>query len=115
MDWIITGASRGIGRALTLAIGEGAEPGDRLFVLARDGASLATLDEALPRVQLIPHSADLSRIPTATAVGEVLPYSAATVPGASRARRSACSVAASSAGRRSGGRRSSRVAATSRR
>ncbi|MCA9682066.1 MAG: SDR family oxidoreductase, partial [Myxococcales bacterium] len=77
MDWIITGASRGIGRALTLAIGEGAEPGDRLFVLARDGASLATLDEALPRIHLIPRSADLSRIPTATAVGEEL---AAAVP-----------------------------------
>lgn len=43
MDWIVTGASRGIGRALAVALARRAKSTDRVFVLARDGARLQAI------------------------------------------------------------------------
>jgi len=70
MDWIITGASRGIGRALVTALGQRA--GDRLFVLARDGAALTSLAAALPGVDVVPQPVDLTNLPAARAAGASL-------------------------------------------
>lgn len=72
MDWIVTGASRGIGRSLTLALGRRAAPGDRLFALARSRERLAELAAELPGCELIPLAVDLSRLDAARAAGEQL-------------------------------------------
>lgn len=72
MDTILTGASRGIGRALALALAARSRPGDRLFVLARDHARLEALAaEARPR-EVIAVAADLARVPASRAAGEAL-------------------------------------------
>lgn len=72
MDWIVTGASRGIGRSLALALGRRARPSDRLFVLARSGERLAELAAAIPGCELVPLAVDLSRVDAARAAGEQL-------------------------------------------
>lgn len=74
MDWIITGASRGIGRALTVALVARASEGDRVLVLARDAARLAELRHTLesPRCAVIPLAVDLARPGEAAAAGERL-------------------------------------------
>ncbi|MEZ4293495.1 MAG: SDR family NAD(P)-dependent oxidoreductase [Polyangiaceae bacterium] len=70
MDWIVTGASRGIGRALTLALARKAARGDRLFVLARDEGRLRSLAaEAGGEGEVIPIPADLARDGGARAAG----------------------------------------------
>lgn len=56
MDWIVTGASRGIGRALALALGAKATEGDRLFVLARDAERLRASVSGSCRFQSICHA-----------------------------------------------------------
>lgn len=74
MDWIITGASRGIGRALALGLASRAEAhSDRLFVIARDRESLRDLAEAAgPRVPVLVYPADLSRLAGVVDVGRRL-------------------------------------------
>lgn len=72
MDWIITGASRGIGRSLTLALGRRAGPGDRLFALARSHEQLASLARDSPGCELTALTIDLSRVAAAKAGGERL-------------------------------------------
>lgn len=73
MDWIVTGASRGIGHALVRHLAAEAATGDRLFVLARDVARLDALVEqvrgpAVVRVRPV----DLSRVDEARRAGERL-------------------------------------------
>lgn len=91
MDRILTGASRGIGRALAVALARRAAPGDRLFLLARDSARLEALAaEVTPilsastgaqaRSDAIPIAVDLASLGDARAVGEQL--AAAVRPGA---------------------------------
>lgn len=73
MDWIITGASRGIGRSLVLALGKRATGGDRLFVVARDLERLRSLARDVGEgAEVVPLDADLSRVGEARAVGERL-------------------------------------------
>jgi len=68
MDWIVTGASRGIGRALALALGAKAKEGDRLFVLARDAERLRALGE-----RVVPVPVDLSRVKEARLAASAWP------------------------------------------
>jgi NAD(P)-dependent dehydrogenase (short-subunit alcohol dehydrogenase family) len=60
MDRIISGASRGIGRALALSLGRKLVTGDRLFLLARNEAQLVSLRDALPGVEVKFQAVDLS-------------------------------------------------------
>ncbi|MFO0611787.1 MAG: SDR family NAD(P)-dependent oxidoreductase [Polyangiaceae bacterium] len=71
MDVILTGASRGIGRALAVELGRTSSPGDRLFLLARDRARLDALHAEIPTVG-VPRAVDLSRVEEATREGEAL-------------------------------------------
>jgi NAD(P)-dependent dehydrogenase (short-subunit alcohol dehydrogenase family) len=74
VDWIITGASRGIGRALALALTACANQGDRIFALARDGQRLRTLAaaaEGLPG-EVVTFAVDLARLDGARRAGEAL-------------------------------------------
>lgn len=81
MDWIITGASRGIGRALVVALARSAGRGSRLFVVARDAERLGALaQEVGDLAQIIPMTADLSRVGEARGIGERLAKE--TQPGA---------------------------------
>lgn len=74
MDWIITGASRGIGRALVLGLADRADAASqRLFLVARDSAALTSLGTELAgRPQVIPCPADLSRLQAVQALGRQL-------------------------------------------
>ncbi len=73
MDWIVTGASRGIGRALVLSLGRRAAEGDRLFVLARDAERLRELAAQVQGpCQIVVLTADLSRTTEARSAGEQL-------------------------------------------
>lgn len=82
MDYIITGASRGIGRALVQAIAQGAATSaDRIVAVARDGERLRALAQSLAgSCPIIWHTADLSRVSEARALGHVL--AAQVSPGA---------------------------------
>lgn len=70
MDHVVTGASRGIGRALAVALARRASPEDRIFAVARDRARLATLAAEAP--PCVPVVADLSTVAAARASGEDL-------------------------------------------
>lgn len=72
MDTILTGASRGIGRALALALIERQKPGDRLFLLARDGARLGELMKEAKAGQVVPITTDLSRTAASREAGETM-------------------------------------------
>jgi NAD(P)-dependent dehydrogenase (short-subunit alcohol dehydrogenase family) len=73
MDWIVTGASRGIGRALVVALAARGTDGDRIFALARDGESLRGLArDAGGRCAIVAVPGDLSRVVSAREVGEKL-------------------------------------------
>lgn len=74
MDWIITGASRGIGRALVLGLSGRADAAShRLFLVARDSAALTSLGTELAgRCQVVPCPLDLSRLPAVQALGRQL-------------------------------------------
>lgn len=73
MDWIVTGASRGIGRALVMALVRASEEGDRVFALARDTAGLEALArEGTGHAAVIPLRADLARLAEARDVGSRL-------------------------------------------
>ena len=73
MDWIVTGASRGIGRSLARALLERGDDGDRVFALARDHERLRALAMgAGARAQLVTLPADLSRIDEARRAGTQL-------------------------------------------
>lgn len=73
MDIVITGASRGIGRALVLALATQAGADDRLFLLARDGARLEQLRaEITGRVAVDVLATDLARADLARAAGDWL-------------------------------------------
>lgn len=73
MDWIITGASRGIGRALVVALARGVGRGGRIFVVARDAERLSTLAQEVGDAAIvISITADLSRVVEARAVGDRL-------------------------------------------
>lgn len=81
MDWIVTGASRGIGRALTTSLAEATGEGDRIFALARDVERLEVLTrEAAGRGVIVPVRADLARLAEAREVGAAL--AARVSPGA---------------------------------
>jgi NAD(P)-dependent dehydrogenase (short-subunit alcohol dehydrogenase family) len=67
-DIIITGASRGIGRALALELGERADT--RLYLVARDSAALAEVAQHCREAHVI--AADLSSISRATEIGAAL-------------------------------------------
>lgn len=66
MDVVLTGASRGIGRAFALAL----PPTVRVHAVARDGEALATLAAARPNTSV--HVADLADLDDATRVGRAL-------------------------------------------
>lgn len=70
MDTVITGASRGIGRALAVALARRASTGDRIFAVARDRARLGALAAEAPICA--PVVADLSTVAAARACGEDL-------------------------------------------
>ena len=74
MDAVITGASRGIGRALALALASRMQAGDRLFVMARDHERLRSLVAEAGEVagEIVPVIADLSRESTSRAAGQAL-------------------------------------------
>lgn len=73
MDYIVTGASRGIGRALVLSLGRKAAAGDRIFALARDVERLRDLaDQVPPPAEVVALPADLSRIADSHAAGRDL-------------------------------------------
>lgn len=73
MDTLVTGASRGIGRALALALARRGAPGDRVFALARDLGRLETLArEAQGPARIVPVELDLSRLARARQVGREL-------------------------------------------
>lgn len=73
MDWIITGASRGIGRALAVALAKGPGRASRIFVVARDVERLRSLSqEVQDRADVVEMEADLSRMDHARAVGDRL-------------------------------------------
>jgi short-subunit dehydrogenase len=72
MDWIITGASRGIGRALAVALAARATARDRFFVLARDRAALDALAASLVGVTVVPYAVDLGRRDATLAAGHWL-------------------------------------------
>ncbi len=70
MDWIVTGASRGIGAALVKALADGPASGQRLFVLARDEERLASL--RAPNIELVSLRVDLTRVADARRAGHEL-------------------------------------------
>lgn len=72
MDTVITGASRGIGRALASALAARMQAADRLFVLARDVERLRSLATEASAGEVIPLVADLSRVSSSLAAGEQL-------------------------------------------
>lgn len=73
MDTLVTGASRGIGRALALALARRGAPGDRVFALARDLGRLEALaGEAPGPARIVPVELDLSRLERAQKVGREL-------------------------------------------
>lgn len=74
MDYIITGASRGIGRALVQALASDPATGvERMFVLARDGEGLRQLrDSVARRCEIVVLATDLSRLREASAAGRRL-------------------------------------------
>lgn len=72
MDTILTGASRGIGRALALQLVARQRPGDRLFLLARDRARLDELSREARAGEVVAIAADLSRTAESRAAGERL-------------------------------------------
>lgn len=73
MDWIITGASRGIGAALVRTLLTRAAQSDRFFVLARDIELLARLADTAPSgPQIIRLKLDLSNISDAHRLGSEL-------------------------------------------
>jgi NAD(P)-dependent dehydrogenase (short-subunit alcohol dehydrogenase family) len=73
VDWIITGASRGIGLALAQALAARAQEGDRIFALARDRERLEALaSTAGSRAKFIAWPADLARIGEARRAGTEL-------------------------------------------
>jgi NAD(P)-dependent dehydrogenase (short-subunit alcohol dehydrogenase family) len=72
-DIIVTGASRGIGCALALALAE-SRPASRLILVARDGAALEHLASVLSArgVRAVAVAGDLSTLAGARALGEAL-------------------------------------------
>lgn len=70
---LITGASRGIGRALALHLAE--TEGARLVLLGRDAEALARTAEAVGRAggQALPQVAEIRDLPRLRALAEVLP------------------------------------------
>jgi NAD(P)-dependent dehydrogenase (short-subunit alcohol dehydrogenase family) len=70
MDWIVTGASRGIGAALVKALADGPASGQRLFVLARDKERLASLHAS--NVELVRLRVDLTQVADARRAGREL-------------------------------------------
>lgn len=74
-DIIVTGASRGIGRALALAL---ASERRRLVLVARDREALASLGSEIPGAAIVP--GDISTIAAARSLGERLVET--TTPGA---------------------------------
>lgn len=66
MDWVVTGASRGIGAALVRAIAARATAGDRLFVLARHVEHMAGMR---PSPEVLAVKLDLSDLEGARRVG----------------------------------------------
>lgn len=69
MDWIVTGASRGIGAALVRVLAGRASATDRFYVLARDVERLRGFASA---AEVIPLQLDLSRVEAARRVGDEL-------------------------------------------
>jgi NAD(P)-dependent dehydrogenase (short-subunit alcohol dehydrogenase family) len=73
VDWIVTGASRGIGRALVRAMAAAATQGDRIFALARDAERLGSLaTSADRRCPIITLAGDLSQVVSARELGRKL-------------------------------------------
>jgi NAD(P)-dependent dehydrogenase (short-subunit alcohol dehydrogenase family) len=73
VDWIVTGASRGIGRALVRALAASAAPGDRIFTIARDIQRLESLArEAQGHPTIVTLPGDLSRVGSASELGTEL-------------------------------------------
>lgn len=71
MDWVVTGASRGIGRALVGRLAEQVSPPDRIVVVARSGAALDEQVSAHPSV-LVALPGDLTRLPAVERLGQRL-------------------------------------------
>ena len=56
--WIVTGASRGLGRAITLRL---AKRGHRVLAIARDGQRLQALADSVEAPQVVPYPLDLAK------------------------------------------------------
>jgi NAD(P)-dependent dehydrogenase (short-subunit alcohol dehydrogenase family) len=73
MDYIVTGASRGIGRAVVQSLVANGAKADRIFSLARNGELLNALaSDATGPAEVVAVQADLSRIAEARRAGERL-------------------------------------------
>ncbi len=72
VDVVLTGASRGIGRALALRL-SAQDRATRIFAIGRSGAALESLAvEAARRCEIIPRTIDLSRLESVRAAGPAL-------------------------------------------
>ncbi len=71
MDWVVTGASRGIGQALVARLLAQVPPPDRVVLVARSGGTLEQTAAAHPGV-VVPRPCDLTRLDEVERLGTQL-------------------------------------------